>query len=570
MTDETRDAARQVDALDRRQFLLGALGGVGALALAGCSGSGSAGKGGGPGAARPTLRLADAALGFPSPFASNGGLGYQQMSLLYDTLLWKDGSGELLPWLARSYKSSEDHLTYTFELRDNVNWSDGRPLTADDVAFTFDYYAKQGSLSPPVIIQPPQGIAKVIATGANTVEFTLEKPAVTFAEQVAGAVPIIPRHVWESIGDPAGALDTKVLVGSGPYKLDSYNDDGGALLYTARDDYFLGAPYVRRIEMNAINDQFPALLTGTSDVARGFGVRDDVLAPFKSNREFGMVTNVGDFVISQLYWNLGRGGALADPKFRQACAMAIDRKNLLTRLAAGKGAPGNPGFLGPKNPFFSPVRQYDFDVAGANALLDGAGYSPGLGGGIRQGPDGKPLSFELRFDSVDGVPMSEIVIPAIRRIGVELRPKPATIGPDLFGPKLFGGYDMAVLLYPGPAPGGPNADPDVLRVMFSSKVPPFSLTAASKYANPAFDDLAEKQLATFDEEKRRSIVAQMQKIIADDIPILPLYYPEYAWVFRKRVLDQWYFTPGEYPTTENNKQLFVTGMKSGTKIRPAS
>ena len=567
--DERPDAAEQVHTLDRRRFLLAALGGAGALALGGCKGSSSGSPGAGGGAAsRPTLRMAHGALGFPSPFASNGGPGYNQMILLYDTLLWRDGSGELLPWLAKRFKSSDDRLTYTFELRDNVRWSDGRPLTAEDVVFTFDYYAKQGSLSPPVIIQPPRGIAKVTATGANTVDITLDKPAVTFPAQVAGAVPIIPKHVWQAVTDPAGALDPKVhLVGSGPYKLESYNDDGGPLLYTARDDYFLGAPYVKRIEMNAIADEFSALLAGNSDVARGFGLRDDVLAPFERSDEFGMIQDVGSYVISQLYWNLGKGGALADVRFRRACAMAIDRKELLTRLAAGKGAPGNPGFLSPSNPFFTPVRQYDLDVAGANALLDGAGYKLGSGG-VRQAPDGNPLSFEFRFDAVDGVPLSEIVIPAVKRIGVELRPRPATIGPDLFGPKLFGGHEMAVLLYPGPAPGGPNADPDVLREMFSSKVPPYSLTAASNYVNPTFDDLADKQLVTFDEAQRRAIVAQMQKIVADDIPILPLYYPERALVFRKRVLDQWYFTPGQFPTSEDNKQLFVTGVTAGTKIRP--
>jgi len=555
--------------MDRRQFLLGALGGAGALALAGCANSGSSAPAPGP-TTRRTLRLADGALGFPSPFASNGGPGYNQMILVYDTLLWKDGSGRMLPWLAQSFKTSEDHLVHTFELRDGLKWSDGAPLTVDDVVFTFDYYASHSPLSPPVIIQPPQGIAKVASTGPNTVVITLEKPLVTFAEQIAGAIPIIPKHIWEKIVDPGSALDLKFLVGSGPYKVSSYGDDGGPLLYTARDDYFLGAPFVKRIEMNAITDQFPALLSGGSDLARGFGVRDDVLAPFKNNPEFGMITELGSFVTAQLYWNLGKGGALADVRFRQACAMAIDRKNLLTRLAAGKGAVGNPGFLSPHNPFFSPVRQYDFDVAGANALLDGAGYGSRNGSGIRQGPDGKPLSFELRYDNVEGVPLSEILIPAIKRIGVELRAKPATLGPELFGPKLFGGYEMVVLPYPGPAPGGPNADPDVLRVMFSSKVPPYSLTAASNHVNPTFDDLADKQLRTFDEAERRTIITRMQGILADDLAILPLFYPETDFVFRKRVLDQWYFTPGEYPTSENNKQLFITGVKTGTKIRPTT
>jgi len=564
VTDAAPHAASGQLVLNRRQFLLAALGGAGAIALGACSPS-KPGTGSGQGS-RPTLRMPNSATGFPSPFASNADFGYNQMILLYDTLLWKDGSGQLLPWLAKSYKASDDHITHTFELRDGVKWNDGRPLTADDVVFTFGYYAEQEELSPPVLIQPAQGITKVTATSPSTVVITLDSPLVTFPEQVAGAQPIIPKHVWSSISDPGAALDPKVLVGSGPYRLDAYRDDGGPLLYTARDDYFLGAPFVRRIEMNAIEDGFTALLSGATDVARGFGLRDDILAPFQRDDAFAMVTQQGTFARGVLYWNLGREGPLADVRFRQACALAIDRKDLVSRLAAGRGLPGNPGLLSPENPFFAPVPQYELDVAGANALLDTAGYRPGPGG-IRQDPQGKPLSFELRIDAAEA-PMAEILVGSLRRLGVELRPKPVQLGPELFGNKLFGGYDMVVLPFPGPSPGGPNGDPDILRRVFSSRVPP-SLTGATKYVNPAFDALAEKQRVTFDEQERKGVVAEMQRMVAADLPILPLFYPEAAIIFRKQVLDQWYFNPGQFPTTEN-KQLFVTGQKSGTQIRGTS
>ncbi len=546
--------------MDRRQFLLASLGGAGALALASCTGSST------PGNAGATVRLPQGATGFPSPFASNADIGYNQMSLLYDTLLWKDGNGTLLPWLARSFTSSPDHLTYTFELRDNVKWSDGRPLTADDVVFTFDYYAKQETLSPPVIIQPPQGIPQGAVRAPNplTVEITLATPQVTFPEQVAGALPIIPRHVWSSVADPGSADDRKLLVGTGAYRLQAYSGDGEPMLFTARNDYFLGSPFVKRIEENAIDDsaQIAALASGATDSARGVGLRADTLAPFQ-NDAFGMVTEQGSTAFP-LYWNLGKEGPLSDVRFRRACVMAIDRKDLVTRLASGRGLPGNPGFLSPSNPFYAPVSQYDFDVAGANALLDSAGWRMGAGG-IRQIPGGGPLSYELLINTAEA-PLSEILVSSMRRIGVELRPKPVEIGPQLFGNKLIGAYDMAVLFFPGPGPGGPASDPDILRLLFSSKVAP-SLESASSYANDAFNVLAEKQRVTFDEAARKSIVADMQKIIADEIPVIPLFYPETAILFRKQVLDQWYFTPGQFPSVQDNKQLFITGRKAGSDIR---
>ena len=546
--------------IDRRRFLLASVGGLGALALARCSPSDSGGAQG----PRPTVRLPYGALGFPSPFAANGSLGYNQMSLVFDTLLWKDASGSLLPWLAESFESSSDRRTHTFTLRDGVKWSDGRPLTARDVVFTFDYYANQETLPPPIVIQPPSGVAEVRANGDRTVVVTLESPLVTFAEQVAGALPIIPEHVWASIDDPPAAQDRKVLVGSGAYRLASYDGDGGSMLFTARDDYYLGSPFVRRIEHRDIEDPFSALLAGATDMARGQGLRADTLAPFQGDGAFGMVTENG-LSTSALYWNMGKEGALADVRFRRACTMAIDRQDLVNRLAAGRGLPGNPGFLAPGNPFHAPVPQYEPDVAGANSLLDAAGYAPGGAGGARRAPDGTALSFELLIDSAEA-PLAEILVGALRRIGVELRPKPVQIGPQLFGNKLIGAYDMAVLPFPGPAPGGPMGDPDVLRQVFSSRVPA-SLVGATNYANPAFDALADEQRQTFDETVRKDMVARMQSMVADDLPILPLYYPETAMIFRKQVLDQWYFTPGQYPVSDDNKQLFITGFDTGTRIR---
>jgi len=543
--------------LDRRRFLLATLAGAGALAVAGCASSG-----GGRATGRPTVRLAQGAFGFPSPFAAAGGIGYNQMSLLYDTLLWKDGSGQLLPWLAESMTLSDDHLTYSFQLRENLRWSDGRPLTPADVVFTFDYFAKQ-TLPPQLTIQAPAGVAKVTATGPKTVEITLDQPTVTFAEQVAASLVIVPEHVWSPIRRAAEEQDLKVLVGSGAYRLDSFTGDGGPLLFLARDDYFLGRPYVGRLESNGVGDAFVGLLAGANDVARGSGLRPDILAPFKGDARFGMVTQQGGSA-SALYFNLNKGGALADPRFRKACAMAVDGKDLVDRLAAGRGQPGNPGFLSRGNPFYAEVPGVPFDVEGASRLLDGAGYLPG-GNGIRQGPDG-PLSFELLLSTGD-VALAEVLAGSLKRIGVELRPKPVEVGPQLFGTKMFGGYEIALLFFPGPSAGGPNGDPDVLRVLFSSKSPP-SLTGATGYVNPAFDELAAKQRVTFDEGERKAVVAEMQMILAEDLPVVTLYYPEATMLFRKAVLDEWYYTPGSYPTGQDNKQLFITGRKAGTEIRP--
>lgn len=150
---------------------------------------------------RPTLRVAGGDFGFPSPFAYVSNPGYARMSLIYDTLLWEDGSGRLLPWLAKGYHVSHDALIHTFELRTDVKWHDGRPLTAEDVVFTFRYF--DSHVIPPVVVaRPPLGIAQVRATGTHTVQIRLAHPMATFARSVAGLLPIIPKHIWSSIRVP--------------------------------------------------------------------------------------------------------------------------------------------------------------------------------------------------------------------------------------------------------------------------------------------------------------------------------------------------------------------------------
>jgi peptide/nickel transport system substrate-binding protein len=562
--------------LDRRTFLRG-LAGAGLVVAGGCTGTrGSGGDGAGtvlqagvdpltlPPAARPTVRLPGGAFGLPSPFGYVAGPGYRQMSLLYDTLLTKDASGQLIPWLASTYERSDDGLVHTFDLRGGVTWHDGRPLTADDVAFTFDYY-REHTLGPLVVVQP-YGIAEARALSPQRVEIRLDRPDVTFPEFVAGALPIAPRRVWNSVEDPAAVQDVAMLVGSGPYRLASYDGDGAPLLFTANDTYFLGRPFVQRVEMTPAAEDLTALLAGQVDAAESaaVGTRPLALTPFRDDPGFGIVDQRGGFTFP-LYWNLAKGGALGDVRFRRACALAVDRADVVERLTGGNGLPGNPGFLAPTNSFHVDVEQYAFDRRAANRVLDEAGYAL-RGGGVRRSAQGEELSFELLFPSLLA-PLAEVLIASLKAVGVELRPKGVELGPALYGKKLSGDYQMALALFPGPSGPGPNADPDLMRPLFSSLAPK-GLNSADGYKNAALDDLAERQLATFDEGERRALVGRMQEILADDLPVLPLYYSTLFNVFRKQVLDQWYWTPGGFPVGPNQRQLFVTGVKTGTTIRP--
>ncbi len=559
-----------MEAFDRRTFLVRAAGAAGLLVLGACQRDEEAtpGREGdreelGP-APRPALRLPGGDQGFPSPFAYQRGPGLVKTSFIYDTLVWKDSSGQLLPWLAERWDRSPDAKTYTFHLRDNVRWHDRQPLTARDVAFTFEYFRSQ-TIPPPVIAQPLPEIQEVRATGDHTVEFRLSNPVATFfGFGGVGSVMIVPQHIWSEIDNAAAQTDPAVLVGSGPYRLESYNRGEGSYLYTANDDYFLGRPFVSRLEYRPVGDQLAGVMAGELHVASASGVRPDVLAPFRGNPNLEVLQGPPGNSGSGLWWNLARGGALADARFRRACAHAINRQDLVQRLHGGNADTGNPGWIPEPNPFHVDVEQYRFDQARANQLLDEAGYTRPSPDGPRQRPDGSPLRFSLLVTSPP-TPLIDLVVNALRAVGVEVAPE--VLDTPAFNQRVTSGRsEMSIITF-----GGMNTDhaADYLRQIYSSKTQ--SVQHAQGYVNPEVDRLCDEQLTAVDESRRKDIVGRIQRIVADDLPLLPLVYPHSFTIFNRGRFDQWSYTDGgvasTVPTVEN-KQVFVTGRKTGLDIRP--
>lgn len=562
--------------IDRRRFLQYALGAATLMAAA-CAPATAPGAGVSSGPrARPTLRMSmvSGQFGFPSPFSAIGGPGYMRMMLMYDSLLWIDGDGTVLDWLTASHSSSADGLTWTFVLRDGVKWSDGTTLITEDVVYTFNYF-KSAQIFGPLVIAQPEGVASVTATDAKTVQVRLEKPAVTFERAVAAAVPIVPKHVWSTVTDPTNPKD---LVGTGPYTLTSFDIDSGNMAFDARDDYFLGKPYVKRIEITPVGDDFSAVRGGSLDIGDLTDTRPQALAPFKADpATYGVLPGPLNFTYP-IFFNLRKGGALADVKFRQACAKAINRSDVLYRVDGGLGEPGSAGFLPRSHPFYTPVEQYDHDVAAANKLLDDAGYTAKDSNGIRKDRSGSSLKFTLIVENDPVPPAADLVVTSLKAIGVSINVRPVDL-PTVFAMTGAaatapggGDVDMAITLFPGPGGTSVVSDPDYLRRVFWSGGAP-GPNRAIGYSNAQFDRLALQQAGETDTSKRKQLIAQMQQILANDLPALPLYYGQEYAVYRKAPFDAWYYTPGGFAMgviAVFNKHVFITGRKSGTSIAPTT
>ena len=203
--------------------------------------------------------------GLPSPFThAPDGVGYALTMLVFDSLLWRDRQGHLVPALARQWRESEDRLAVEFELHPQARWHDGQPVTAGDVAFTFDYFRQH-----PNPFMDVSAVAGVDALAGGRVRVRLKRPSASFVPQLAATLPILPRHVFAPLADPR-RMSMQGVVGSGPYRVTGYDKAGGRYRFSAVEGHWQGAPRVRELVFVSMEPSLAlgALRRGEVDMIR--------------------------------------------------------------------------------------------------------------------------------------------------------------------------------------------------------------------------------------------------------------------------------------------------------------
>lgn len=507
-----------------------------------------------------SVRRAGGRWGYPSPFAYQRGPGLSQASLLFDTLLWNDPGGRLVPWLAESWTVSRDATVYRFVLREGVRWSDGAPLSADDVAFTFAYLTRGPGRSAGV--SHTRGLASVEAVTAideRTVEFRLPRPYAPFLDWVAGRMLIVPRHVWQDVADPESLRTPDALIGTGPYRLEVSDEEAGHYRFGARDAYLFGAPYVRRLEFLPVRDSLEALEAGEIDVAEFIG---DAARPTRAQLtaferpDYVVSTHPGEWTRA-LHVNLARGTPYRDRRFRHALAHALDRPTLIAALFDGLAAPAPPGGLAPSHPDADPdPPAYGHDPDRAAALLDECGLDGRDARGRRCLPHGEPLQPELLTET-DDPGAGRLVAASLQAAGVDVR---LTRAPRAVVEQRTAAADYDLALVPHGSLGG---DPDLLRLQLARDACDPTRARVHGYHDAEFERLADEQRTCTDPVRRRRLVVELQRLVARDLPIVPTYVPTRVQVVSRRpVFNAWRFTPGGvlggFPGSLN-KQALVTG-----------
>lgn len=500
------------------------------------------------------LRLAGlSGNGYPTPFAYRRGPGWLLTGMMFDTLLWEDSTGDPIPWLAESWESSEDGLEWRFTLRD-ASFHDGEPVTADDVVFTVDYVTNGAGADSAAFARGLRGVDGVVAEGEREVVFTLSGPDPAFEEDVAMTMFILPEHIWSGVDVPQDLRGPEATIGSGPYQLTAADESTGSFQLTAFSGFHLGSPVVQSVEFVPVDDELIGLEAGAvvaAEIDQEQAVPVEQLASLEAR--FARLDGGGDWNRA-LHFNLAAGFPYDRAEFRRAVAHAIDRQDLVDRILFGRGVVASAGGLAPEHPdFVEGLPGYDFDQAEATTLLDGLGLVDTDGDGSRDLPDGSPFTIELFSSSRFSTATAELIAENLLAVGLNTS---VTVEEDAVADEraIAGDYQMALIGY-----GGIMSDPGFLEDRFSSE-PDEDFSAAFGYSNSDLDEILASQAVEVDRDVRSGLIEQAQRLIAEDLPILPLYVPTRTLFYDAETFDGWYYTPGCSPCRgSRNKHMYVTG-----------
>ena len=421
---------------------------------------------------------------------------------IYETLTKVNADSKITGLLAESWTASADLKTWTFKLRQGVKFHNGEPFNAASVKFTMERAAAKDSTNKdkPVFAN----IERIDTPDANTVVLNLKNgnPDLLFQLGQATAIMVEPKSVATNNTQP---------MGTGPYKLESWNR--GSSVTLSRWDGYRGAKEVKlkRVVMRFINDpaaQVAALMSGDVDVFPRVSAARSLQA-FQNNKKFQVL--IGGSRAKTILAINNKRKPLDDVRVRRAIAAAIDRKAVIEGAADGFGVPigsfyvpGAPGYIDTTgiNPF---------DQAKARALLHQAGVSV-------------PLELTMKLPPTPYARQGgEVIAAQLAKVGINAKIENVEWAQWMSGVYGQKAYDLTVISHVEPLDFGNFARPNYYW----------------GYESAEFNGLWAKVNATIKPEERNKLMAQAQKLVADDAVSAYLYQPTWITVANARVKGLW-------------------------------
>lgn len=436
--------------------------------------------------------------------------------LLYNGLVRYDKNLQVVGELAESWTVSEDKLTLTFQLRDDVRWHDGTPFTSADVRFTYDLYIDPET--PTAYAEAFKQVTRVETPDPHTFVVHYAKPYAPAL--ISWATAVHPSHLLEGRDITTSPL-ARQPVGTGPYRFAEWVS-GEKIVLEANDDYFEGRPYIKRVVYRIIPDistQFLELRTGSLDFMGLSPLQYDRQTDTPAFRRLFNKYRYLTFSYTYLGYNLRRP-LFQDQRVRQALSYAIDKQEIIEGVLLGYGQAAT----GPYKPdtwvYNGEVTRYPYDPEQARQLLAAAGWSDADGDGIRE-RQGRKLAFTIVTNQGNDLraKTAEIIQRRFREVGVDVKLRIvewATFLKEFINP---GNFDATILGWSG----GP--EPDQYNIWHSSKTQPGQLNFIG-YRNPEVDRLLEQGRRVFDQQRRKVYYDRLQEILAAEQPYTFLYFAE--------------------------------------------
>jgi peptide/nickel transport system substrate-binding protein len=447
-------------------------------------------------------------------------------SVLFDGLTRVDGAGIPQPVLAKEWRVSDDGLDYTFQLRRDTKWHDEKPITAQDVLFTIRLIQDPDFPGDKDLARFWRGIVPG-ATDDWTVTFHLLQPFAPFPNYAA--VPILPKHLLAGTlaRDLAGEPFSKAPVGSGPFQFVSLDDGGEKVTLKANPDYVGGKPYLDQVVFRFYKDAdglISALKKGKVQGA-GFVPVDKLFRKGAiPKNDIVYAPEISGF--TGLFFNL-RSPLFTDVQVRRAIQLAIDRQAIVNNALGGQAELG----YGP-----IPASSWAFDLVGkpehdpdrAKKMLEDAGWKDSNGDGVLDNGSNQ-LSFPLMVNADDPqrVAVATGISRELQKIGIQVTVQPASSAQVN---QALAGRQFTAALFGWQSASG---DPDSYQLWHSSEAD--SGLNFSGFRNQKADKLLAEARTTANRDLRKDLYTQFQKLFADQVPAVVLYYPRYHFAVSSKV-----------------------------------
>ena len=442
--------------------------------------------------------------------------------LLFDALLTRDEHFNVQPGLAERWEIP-DPLTYVFHLRRGVTFHNGQTLTSRDVKWTFDSLL-QGKIRS-TKTSTYRYVDHIETPDDSTVMFRLKEPFAALLWNLSeGAIGIVPY----------GSLDemTRQPIGTGPFQFVSAETDKEVILQR-NDAYWGEVPRLARVRFAVVPDATTEALElrkGSADLAINSPMSPDTIATLERNPSLTVQRGSGTR-LAYLAFNL-RDPILKDVRIRQAIGYALDRRPMMEYLWRNQVQPAHSVLPRQSWAFDDDVPHYDYDPAKTRQLLDAAGY-PSING-VRF-----HITMKTSTDENTRL-MVAVMQQQLRDVGIALDIRTFEFA-TFFADVTSGAFQLYSLRWIGG-----NEDPDIFDAVFHSRNFPPAGRNRSFYSNPRIDSLIDRARREINQDVRKQLYAEVQEILATDVPSLNLWYFDNVLVHTRRVRDVTLNPSGNY------------------------